>query len=134
MAMDDAVRQALTQGGTIDITTTGRTSGQPRRIEIVFSTLDGTVYITGTSGRPRSWYANLRTHPSFTFHLKQGVVADLRARATPITDPAQRRAVLTSLVQGFAERSAQPFEVEAWVQSSPLVSVTFESDERPAGT
>ncbi len=126
--MDETVKQALTQGGTIDITTTGRTSGQARRIEIVFYNLDGVVYITGIPGRPRSWYANLRAQPRFTFHLKEGVTADLPARATPILDPARRRTVMTPVVQRLAERNEQAYNVniEEWAASSPLVSVAFE--------
>ena len=34
--MDNEVRRALTKGGVIDMTTTGRRTGQPRRIEIVY--------------------------------------------------------------------------------------------------
>jgi hypothetical protein len=39
--MDDKIRQWLTRGRTIDITTRGRHSGEPRRIEIVFHNIDG---------------------------------------------------------------------------------------------
>ena len=46
--MDDQVRRALTHGHVIDITTIGRRTGQPRRIEIVFHNIDGRIYITGT--------------------------------------------------------------------------------------
>ncbi|MDQ2999008.1 MAG: nitroreductase/quinone reductase family protein [Chloroflexota bacterium] len=60
--MDEQVRHALEHGRTIDITTIGRTSGEPRRIEIWFHNVDGHIYITGTPGR-RSWYANLRANP-----------------------------------------------------------------------
>src|SRR5579883_3465910 len=123
--MDDAVRHALAQGGTIDITTIGRKTGQPHRIEIAFSNLNGTVYITGTPDPPRSWYANLRANPGFTFHLKQGVEADLHATATPITDPQQRREILTQIVRRFAERSGRQYDIDSWVARSPLVSVTF---------
>jgi hypothetical protein len=119
--MDEQVRQALTRGGTIDITTHGRKSGEPRRIEIWFHALDGTVYITGLPGK-RGWYANLVASPSFTFHLKGDVQADLPARATPITDPATRRAVLTPILQKL-NRSG---DIEDWMARSPLVSVSFE--------
>jgi F420H(2)-dependent quinone reductase len=94
-AVDGRIRRALSEGRTIDITTIGRTSGQPRGIEMWCHNLDGTVYFTGTPGK-RDWYANMLAHPDFTFHLKQGVVADLPARATPVTDPACRREILTA--------------------------------------
>jgi deazaflavin-dependent oxidoreductase (nitroreductase family) len=80
--MNKAVKQALERDRTIDITTRGRTTGQPRRTEIWFHNLDGHLYITGTPGR-RDWYANLLANPEFTFHLKQRVQVDLSARATP---------------------------------------------------
>src|SRR5438309_2740682 len=92
--MDDKVRQAWDQGRLIDITTFGKKSGQPRRLEIWFHNLDGTIYITGTPGK-RDWYANLLVQPGFTFHLKEGLEADLPAVAAPITDPAERRRVFT---------------------------------------
>ena len=67
-AMNDQIRDALAKDRVIDITTTGRVSGEPRRKEIWFHNLDGNLYITGTPGK-RDWYANLVAHPEFTFHL-----------------------------------------------------------------
>src|ERR1700684_589218 len=88
--MNDEAAKALASDRVIDITTTGRQTGQPRRIEIWFHRVDGKYYITGTPGRPRSWYANLVAHPAFTFHLKESATADLPATARPIPDPAGR--------------------------------------------
>src|SRR5215208_5192962 len=90
--MDEHVHQALAKDRTIDVTTTGRSTGLPRRIETWFYRVGDQIYLAGSPGR-RDWYANLLANPDFTFHLKQSVVADLRARATPITDPEERRAV-----------------------------------------
>ena len=120
--MDQQVRDALTQGHVIDITTTGRKTGQPRRIEIVFHAIDGRVYISGFPRPPkRAWLANLEAHPDFTFHLKGGVKADLPARARPITDPAERRTLLAHI-----QRNTWPqVDLEDAVTMSPLVEVTF---------
>ena len=49
--MDDAIKHALETERTIDITTRGRQSGEPHRIEIWFHNLDGRLYITGLPGR-----------------------------------------------------------------------------------
>lgn len=117
--MDAQVKQALEQGDVIDITTTGRKTGRPRRIEIRFHHIDGRVYITGTPGRPRDWYANLLAHPEFTFHLKRGTRADLPARATPILDQARRRAIIAAIHQ---QRGVYR-DLEAWIERSPLVAV-----------
>ncbi len=119
--MDEQVKRALERDRTIDITTTGRRSGRPRRLEIWFHNLDGTIYITGSPGT-RDWYANLLAHPDFTFHLKQSATADLPARATPITEDGERRRVF----QGLLPRMGRPAgDLETWVSRSPLVSVSF---------
>ncbi len=118
--MDEQVRRALTRDRTIDITTIGRASGQPRRIEMAFQNLDGTIYITGTPGK-RDWYANVLAHPEFTFHVKQSAAADLPARATPITDPDMRRTILTLIL----DKIGRSGDLEAWLAGSPLVSVAF---------
>ena len=85
--MDDTITAALEAGGVVDITTTGRKSGAPRRIEIYFHHFDGDYYITGRPGFKRDWLANLAADPDFTLHLKRGVRADLPAAATPIERP-----------------------------------------------
>jgi hypothetical protein len=45
--MEPHIAQALEKGGIADITTTGRRSGQPRRIEIFLHNFDGQLYIGG---------------------------------------------------------------------------------------
>ena len=95
--MDPQHLLALQNDTLIDITTTGRTSGRPHRIEITFHHLDGETYISGLPGT-RDWYANMVAQPAFTFHFKQSVQADLVATAVPITDSTERRNILTPIV------------------------------------
>ena len=123
--METVVAQALASGLTCDITTTGRTSGQPRRIEIWYFMIDEHVYLTGTPGR-RDWYANLLQHTRFTFHVKEGAQADLPAHATPITEPAERRHIMGQVFQRNRWFASQEFSLDAWVAGSPLVRVEFE--------
>jgi deazaflavin-dependent oxidoreductase (nitroreductase family) len=118
--IDERIAQALRRDRTIDITTTGRKSGQPRRIEIWFYRAGEGIYLSGGPGR-RSWYANLLTNPDFTFHLKGSVRADLPARARPVTDPEERRAVFTRILADMQISR----ELEAWVSGSPLMEVEF---------
>lgn len=127
-ANDPAVQRALQADRTIDITTTGRRSGKPRRIEIWFHNLNGRIYLSGSPG-PRDWYANLLANPSFQFHLKQSVQADLSARARPIHQPEQRREILRRI----AGQHRGEAELERWVESSPLVEVTFPDAARTDG-
>jgi len=118
--LDDRVARALSRGHTIDITTTGRRSGQPRRIELVFHNIDGQVVLSGLPGR-RSWYANLLADPRFTFHLKGPVKADLPARARPITEPDERRAVMARVARNW-----QRDDLDVMLRRSPLVEVSFD--------
>ena len=112
---------ALARGGTIDITTTGRRSGEPRRIEIVFHNIDGRIYISGTpSRRRRSWLANLDANPRFTFHLKGRVKADLPATARVIDGEAERREVLPHIARNWGRT-----DLDAMVRYSPLIEVTL---------
>jgi hypothetical protein len=137
--MREDVRQALAidasstiEDRTIDITTTGRRSGQPRRIEIVFYRIADEIYLSGIPApTTRNWLANLAAHAQFTFHLKHDVVADLPAMATVLDDPAERRRVLAVFVEEFNLRrgpdSLWPEAVlDEWVEYSPLARVTFQ--------
>jgi deazaflavin-dependent oxidoreductase (nitroreductase family) len=118
--MDEELARALAQDRVVDITTIGRKTGQPRRIEIWFHRWNGRIYITGSPGR-RSWYANLLVHPDFTFHLKESVQADLSARARPITAEAERRKILS----GLTRKLGRGDDLEAWIARSPLVEIEF---------
>ena len=120
--MDEDIKRALERDLTIDITTKGRRTGLPRRIEIWFHNLDGHLYITGLPG-PRDWYANLLAHPQFTFHLKSTIQADLPARARLIVDQAERREVLTEILRKLGEGR----DLDAWIKGSPLVEVELEA-------
>ena len=45
--MDSKIERALTTDGLIDITTVGRQTGKPHKIEIAFHNFDGVLYISG---------------------------------------------------------------------------------------
>jgi deazaflavin-dependent oxidoreductase (nitroreductase family) len=120
------VRIALETPQRIDITTTGRRSGEPRRIELVFHAVDGRTLISGKPGRARSWIANLRADPRMTFHLKGDVVTDLPAIGRVVTDRAEREALLPPIARLWG------YDVGVMVASSPLIEVTF-PDGLPGG-
>ena len=96
--MDDAVRQALDQDKLIDITTAGRKSGNPHRKEVNLRHLDGQPYLSNSPGK-RDWAANLFANPEFTYHLKQSVHRDLRARASVVRDADEKRDLLTRILE-----------------------------------
>jgi deazaflavin-dependent oxidoreductase (nitroreductase family) len=146
MTVNDAVIRALEIGPgssnaerTIDITTVGRRSGVPRRIEVWFHRVDGHWYLTGMPYPPRSWYANVRANPRFTVHLKRGVTADLPATAVPVDDEETRRRVITAVLDlqnrpEVAARSRRRQDFDEWFAHSPLVEIVFDgigNAERP---
>src|SRR5262249_10204950 len=120
--MDAQIERALTTDGLIDMTTMGKKTGKPHTVEIAFHNFDGVLYISGMPGK-RDWYANLVANPHFTFQLKQSTQTSLPATAIPITDEAERRRVLAKVVQKWHRQE----QLEAFVQSSPLVEVQLES-------
>jgi deazaflavin-dependent oxidoreductase (nitroreductase family) len=119
--LDQPIRDALDRGGVIDITTKGRKTGQPHRIEIVFHNVGGRLFISGMPGFKRSYIANLTADPHFTFHLKGPRQADLAATARVITDDAERREVLPHIARIW-KRDDLPVMIE----SSPLFEVTID--------
>jgi len=120
--MEDHVRRALKRGGIIDITTVGRRTGVPRRIEIVYQVIDDRIYISGVpSLRKRAWIANLESNPRMTFHLKGIIAADLAATARVITDENERRRVLSAIAAAWRRT-----DVETMVRHSPLIEVRID--------
>ena len=119
--MDEAVRDALANDRTVDITTTGRRSGEPHRIEIWIWRHDGRTYLSGAPGR-RDWLANLRANPEFTLHLKESLQADVPATARPIAEQAERREVIAGILE---EAGRSPDNPEDWLARSPLAEVEF---------
>ena len=121
--MDDRIRRALTRGHLIDITTTGRKTGEARRIEIVFHNIDGRLIITGMprADRKRAWLHNLEADPRLTLHLKGAVKADVPATARVITDPTDRRAI-ADWVTTHAWRDYDPAAI---AEHSPMIEVTL---------
>jgi deazaflavin-dependent oxidoreductase (nitroreductase family) len=121
--MDDSIKEALDRGGIADITTIGRKTGRPRRIEIYFHQFDGNYYLTGRHGAKRDWEANIIANPEFTLHLKRGVSADVVVVGEPEPDPEERARILRrALIESW---DSPPDRVEAslhkWVEGSPFI-------------
>ncbi|MDQ6794217.1 MAG: nitroreductase/quinone reductase family protein [Chloroflexota bacterium] len=118
----DGIQTALERNQLVDITTMGRRSGQPRRLEIFMHNIGGRLYISGIP-RPekRSWLVNLESDPHLTLHLKEGIGVDLPATARVIDEDEERRAVLTDVA-----RTWQRHDLPTMVRMSPLIEVTVD--------
>ncbi|MFL6079044.1 MAG: nitroreductase family deazaflavin-dependent oxidoreductase [Ornithinibacter sp.] len=124
--LDDATRAALNQSQVIDLTTTGRRTGQPRRIEIFLHHDDGRLYITGMprADRTRDWIHNIAADPHVVVHLKQSVVADVPATARVVTDLDERR----PFIEAAAKRWRRT-DVPEMLQHSPLIVLSVGGTE-----
>jgi deazaflavin-dependent oxidoreductase (nitroreductase family) len=121
--MEATVLEAMNRGGIADITTVGRKTGQPRRIEIYFHQFDGDYYLTGRPGRKRDWEANIEANPNFTLHLKRRLSADVPVVGKPEPDPEERGRILRrALIESWG---SEPERVDAalsrWVEQAPFI-------------
>ena len=121
----DATRAALNHSQLIDLTTTGRRTGQPRRIEIFLHHDHGRLFITGMprADRTRDWIHNIGADPHVVVHLKQSVVADVPALARVVTDPDERRPLIEA-----AARRWRRTDVPDMLRHSPLIVLTIGDD------
>lgn len=119
--MDQSTLEALHHSQVIDLTTTGRRSGRPRRIEIFLHDKDGLLFISGMprADRTRDWIHNVTADPHVVLHLKQSRTVDVPATARVVTDPDERR----PLMEAAARRWGRT-DVDEMVQHSPLIVLT----------
>ncbi len=126
--VDERTFNALRHSQVIDLTTTGRRSGQPRRIEIFLHEKVGLLFITGVprADRTRDWIHNVTADPQVIVHLKQSIAVDIPATARVVTDPAERRPLMAAAAQRWGRT-----DVDEMVRHSPLIVLTVaNADER----
>ncbi len=126
-SLDESTRAALNRSQVIDMTTTGRRTGQLRRIEIFLHHDDGQLFITGMprADRTRDWIHNIEADPHVVVHLKQSIVADVPATARVVTDPDERR----PLIEAAARRWGRT-DVPDMLRHSPLIVLTVDASDR----
>lgn len=102
------------------LTTTGRRTGNPHRIEIWFGVLDGRMYLL-SGGRARSdWVQNLLTNPEVTVELS-GETRQARARTVaPDTEEDARAREL--LVSKYREGN----NLDEWGRTALPVAIEFD--------
>jgi deazaflavin-dependent oxidoreductase (nitroreductase family) len=118
MPLEPATLAMLRSTMTIDFTTIGRNSGQPRTIEIWWFHVDGRFIITGTPGT-RDWLANIRANPAVVISVGDGEFSGI---AVEIDDVMFRRTVFTHPDVGWYETQA---ELDALIAGSPMVEVVL---------
>jgi deazaflavin-dependent oxidoreductase (nitroreductase family) len=103
------------------LTTTGRRTGAPHRIEIWFAVDQGTLFLL-SGGRDRSdWVQNLLVNPNVSIELGTDTFAGV-ARVIPPDDPEDRHA-RELLVQKYRTGN----ELAEWGRTSLPVMITVAS-------
>ena len=102
------------------LTTTGRHSGRPHRIEIWFALVDGVVYLLSGGGDRSDWVRNLRISPEVVVEL-----GDERRtrRARVVTDPEEDQVARGAVVGKYTPRYRG--DLEDWGRTSLVVAVDW---------
>ena len=108
----------LARHRTIHLTTIGRRSGQPRRIEIWWFHIAGRFINTGTPGA-RDWYANVNSDPNVIIHVAGH---DLPAIAAPVREVGTRSKAFDSELTGWYSTQSQR---QRLIDESPMVEIVF---------
>ena len=116
--MSELDPESLGRIRTVDLTTTGRRSGRPVRIEIWWFRFEDRFIVTGTPG-PRHWLANLRADPALTVHVDG---QDLPATAAFVVDRDFRHRFFTDPETSWY---ADQVELDRLVEEAPMVELTF---------
>lgn len=116
MSLDEEERTKLGGVRTIDLTTYGRRTGTPRRIEIWWFHVDNRFIITGTPAR-RDWLANVRVNPDVIVHVDD---RDISTTASEITDATFRRQVFTHPETRWYSSQA---ELDRLVRKAPMIEI-----------
>lgn len=118
-------REELTSTRTIQLTTYGRKTGLPRRIEIWWFHVDGRFIITGTPGR-RDWLANVRSDSRIVIGVNG---TDIEATAREVEEPEFRELVFSRQeTRWYATQS----ELRRLIESAPMIEVLLGDLTRPS--
>jgi deazaflavin-dependent oxidoreductase (nitroreductase family) len=108
------------------LTTTGRRTGRPHRIEIWFAAQDGRVYLL-SGGRERSdWVRNLQANAHVTVELGDETHAGVAGVLQPGTVEDQRAREL--LVGKYREGD----NLDEWGRTALPVVIEFSADDEPS--
>ena len=97
MTSENDRRAALNATNNLHLTTTGRSSGQPRRVELWFAYDNGCIYLMAGStegGQPNHWYRILQANPSASVEIAGESHA---VTMEPVEDPESERAAIVEL-------------------------------------
>ena len=105
------------------LTTTGRRTGRPHRIEIWFGVADGVMYLISGNGPGADWFMNLRARTEVVVELADEIRA---GTARVVTDPTERRLVGEIMRDKHGDWGGDPdigLTIEAWRFEVPAAAI-----------
>lgn len=103
------------------LTTTGRRTGRPHRIEIWYAADGDTLYLLAGGGRGSDWVRNLRADPAVRLEL-DGVEHPAWARVLEADDEADRARAM--VYEKYAPRSSG--DLREWRERALPVAIDLE--------
>jgi deazaflavin-dependent oxidoreductase (nitroreductase family) len=100
------------------LTTTGRHTGRPHRIEIWFALSDGVVYLLSGGGDRSDWVRNLVNAPDVVLEIGG---EERTGRARVVTDPGEDATARRLLVDKYTPRYRG--DLEDWGRTSLPIAI-----------
>jgi len=111
----------------IDLTTVGRATGKPHRIEIWFARHEDTLYLLSGGGDRSDWVKNLQQDPEVVVHAG-GV--DMAGRARVVDDPAEMERARTVVFDKY--QPGYGGDLTGWRDRSLPVAIDVRPQPEPA--
>lgn len=109
---------------TVQLTTIGRKSGQPRTVTVWFVVADRRrIHVQHSSRAPAQWYRNLLVSPAVKLDFGDG---PMEARARAVTDPAEIEAILRRVRRKY--RMAWLFRLLGWGRKPQVAAIEAVGD------
>ena len=106
-----------------DVTTTGRKSGRPHRIEIWFAVGGDAIYLISGNGESADWYRNLVADAAVTVDLGGETRSGLARVVTDADERRQMGEVLGAKYSSWQGDSSIGLTRDAWCFEVPLVAI-----------
>jgi deazaflavin-dependent oxidoreductase (nitroreductase family) len=105
------------------VTTTGRVTGRPHRIEIWFGLHGQTMYLLAGEGQKSDWVKNMRVQPVVTVEVGKRTFSAKSRLVSDEHEDALARRLLATKYQGWHEG----LEFSSWARTALPVALDLEN-------
>ncbi|HEX6580561.1 MAG TPA: nitroreductase family deazaflavin-dependent oxidoreductase [Actinomycetota bacterium] len=102
------------------LTTTGRHSGEPHRIEIWFALAEDVVYLLSGGGDRSDWVRNLEVSPDVVLEIGD---QERATKARVVTDPEENALARRLVAEKYRPRSRE--DLDDWERTSLPVAIEW---------